>query len=63
MTTHNRTRPAASARDRSESVYPSAERRRAYSPPRVRALGELRDVTMGPSPGLGETGSPSLFRA
>lgn len=63
MTTPPRTRPAAIARDRSETVYSSAARRRAYSPPRVRALGELRDVTMGPSPGVGETGSPSLFRA
>lgn len=63
MTTSSRPRPAAVARDRSETVYCSAARRRAYSPPRVRALGELRDVTMGPSPGVGETGSPSLFRA
>lgn len=56
-------RPAAFDRDRSESVPAARAGRRSYSPPKVRALGELRDVTMGPSPGVGETGSPSLFRA
>ncbi len=38
-------------------------RKRAYKSPRLNELGELLDVTMGPSPGLGESGNPAVFRS
>ena len=37
--------------------------KKAYSSPRLIELGELLDVTMGPSPGIGESGNPATFRA
>lgn len=37
--------------------------KRPYRSPRLIALGELLDVTMGPSPGLGESGNPAVFRS
>jgi len=59
-----RTTPRASA------VIPAAgngssekQCKRAYKPPRLTELGELLDVTMGPSPGLGESGNPAVFRS
>ncbi|GMU65528.1 MAG: hypothetical protein AMXMBFR36_18020 [Acidobacteriota bacterium] len=61
MTPRLRTRTGAFARARSGSSWPDAERR-PWAPPRLRVLGELRGVTMGPSPGVGESGNPGLFR-
>lgn len=63
MTTPHRTRPAATARDRSADVSAAHSERRSWSAPRLRTLGELRGLTFGPSPGVGETGNPALFRA
>lgn len=61
MTPHSRTRTAAAARASDGYVWPD-DGRRAWTPPRLRVLGELRGVTMGPSPGIGESGQPNLFR-
>jgi hypothetical protein len=61
MTPSSRTRPAAAARASHGNVCPDGGRR-PWSPPRLRVLGELRGVTMGPSPGVGESGNPALFR-
>jgi len=61
MTPLSRTPTGASARARHGSVWPDAERR-PWAPPRLRVLGELRGVTMGPSPGVGESGNPGMFR-
>ncbi len=38
-------------------------RRRDYAPPVLREYGDLRTLTLGPSPGLGESGNPAVFRA
>jgi len=43
---------------------PSAPRRggrRPYAPPRLEALGDLRTLTLGGSPGLGDSGDPLNF--
>lgn len=61
MVSSSRIRPAVTARERTGIVWPEAERR-PWSPPRLRVLGELRSVTMGPSPGIGESGTPVAFR-
>ncbi len=36
--------------------------RKPYDPPRLVRYGDVRDVTLGPSPGTGESGNPLLFR-
>lgn len=36
--------------------------RRAYAAPAVRVLGDIRDVTMGPTPGIGESGGALVFK-
>lgn len=42
---------------------PEARRpRRPYRPPQLRLFGDVRDVTLGPSPGAGESGLPAVFR-
>lgn len=40
----------------------SRQSRRAYSAPAVRVLGDIRDVTMGPTPGIGESGGAFVFK-
>lgn len=40
-----------------------APRKKAYRKPRLTLWGDLRDVTLGPSPGIGESGQPGLFKA
>lgn len=53
----------------SERPAPVAEvekfepRKRPYHPPRLTLLGDLREVTLGPSSGIGESGNPVVFRA
>ncbi len=37
--------------------------RRPYVRPRLRCLGDVRDVTLGPSLGTGESGQPSSYRS
>lgn len=37
--------------------------KRPYKPPQLTLLGDLRDVTLGPSAGTGESGNPAIFRA
>lgn len=36
--------------------------RKPWTRPRLRAHGDLRGLTLGPSPGLGESGNPAAFR-
>lgn len=53
----------------SDGPAPDAEveklgpRKRPYHPPRLTLLGDLREVTLGPSSGIGESGNPVVFRA
>ncbi len=37
--------------------------KKPYSPPRLITYGDLRTLTLGPSPGIGESGNPAVFRA
>ncbi len=37
--------------------------RKPYHRPKLTLWGDLRDLTMGPSPGIGESGNPALFKA
>lgn len=37
--------------------------KRSYKPPQLTRLGDLREVTLGPSAGIGESGNPVVFRA
>jgi hypothetical protein len=36
--------------------------RRDYEPPRLVALGDLRELTLGASPGAGDSGGPTTFK-
>jgi len=60
--------PLQPSRD-SRAEKPSAEAlpdrspgHRAWEPPRLRHHGDLRGLTLGPSPGVGESGNPAIFR-
>lgn len=39
-----------------------ASRKKPYRRPRLVLWGDLRDVTLGPSPGVGESGTPGMFK-
>jgi hypothetical protein len=38
---------------------PHARGRKPYVPPRLQLLGDIRDLTMGGSPGVGDSGATS----
>ncbi len=40
----------------------SLPERRPYSAPVLEDFGDVRDITLGPSPGVGESGAPTMFR-
>jgi hypothetical protein len=47
-------------------VFPAADnagKKKPYQSPELIALGDIRDITLGPSPGLGESGNPAVFRS
>jgi hypothetical protein len=44
------------AKRSSDVASPAPRALSAYVPPRVERLGDLRDLTFGPSPGLGDSG-------
>ncbi|HXU34120.1 MAG TPA: lasso RiPP family leader peptide-containing protein [Thermoanaerobaculia bacterium] len=37
--------------------------KRPYEPPKLIVFGDLRTLTLGPSPGIGESGNPALFKS
>lgn len=37
--------------------------RKKYVPPKLTPLGDLRDLTLGTSPGIGDSQNPTIFRA
>ncbi len=37
--------------------------KRPYHAPQLVVFGDLRTVTLGPSPGIGESGNPALFKS
>lgn len=46
-----------------EAIWPttegkSAPRQRAYEPPTLEVLGDVRDLTLGGTPGEGDSGNP-----
>ncbi|MDX1999010.1 MAG: lasso RiPP family leader peptide-containing protein [Thermoanaerobaculia bacterium] len=41
---------------------PPGSTKKPYSPPQLAVFGDVRDVTMGVSPGVGESGNPVIFR-
>ncbi len=41
----------------------SEPRRKLYRPPTLTVFGDVRDVTLGPSVGIGESGNPLVFKA
>ncbi|MCH9649839.1 MAG: lasso RiPP family leader peptide-containing protein [Deltaproteobacteria bacterium] len=45
-----------------EAALASVVQKRPYSPPVLEVFGDIRDVTLGPSPGVGESGAPSMFK-
>ena len=53
---------ATATRDETSSMGAPPERR-AYTAPVLREYGDLRTLTLGPSPGLGESGNPAIFRS
>lgn len=52
--------PAPDGTDRSASDGRCV--RRAYSSPRLIDFGDVRDVTLGGSPGVGDSGNPGIFK-
>lgn len=46
---------------RDGAAAPKASKR-FYSPPVLEIFGDIRDVTLGPSPGVGESGAPVMFK-
>jgi len=48
--------PAAGARRPRATAVGQAPELRPYSPPRLVSYGDIRDVTLGPSPGGAESG-------
>lgn len=40
----------------------SARSRRPYAKPKITMFGDIRDVTLGMTPGIGDSGNPALFR-
>ena len=40
-----------------------AAKKAPYRKPVLTEYGDLRDRTLGPSPGIGESGNPAVFRA
>ena len=51
-------------KDKNPTVDAVIENRpkKPYQKPRLIHHGDVRDVTMGPTPGIGESGAPSNFR-
>lgn len=47
---------------RAEWVADQRAARRRYDRPRLSAYGTLRDLTMGPTPGIGESGPASTYQ-
>jgi hypothetical protein len=43
---------------RKDSSDRPPRKRRVYSPPRLEVLGDIRDLTLGPSPGVGDSINP-----
>lgn len=51
--------------ERVEKERPTADNAatlRVYVSPRLVRYGDVRDVTLGPSPGIGESGNPGVLR-
>jgi hypothetical protein len=46
-----------------EAPAQSTSRKRPYHTPSLTVFGDLRDLTMGVSAGVGESGNPAVFRA
>jgi len=51
----NATSPAGEGR-------PEGLAKKPYHRPRLVLWGDLRDLTLGPSPGIGESGQPAIFK-
>ena len=52
-----------------QKTNPNADReitkpvtRKKYTKPVLSLFGEVRDITLGPTAGLGESGNPTIFR-
>ncbi|MEM6576740.1 MAG: hypothetical protein AAF736_20895 [Pseudomonadota bacterium] len=41
---------------------PAAKTRKPYRRPELIPRGDVRDVTLGPTPGVGESGNPGTLR-
>lgn len=41
---------------------PGTPPRRPYDKPKLTPRGDVRDVTLGPTPGVGESGNPGTLR-
>jgi hypothetical protein len=54
---------SSAARSLGEVTRHPQGQRVTYVTPRVLALGDLRSVTLGPSPGINESGNPAVLRA
>jgi hypothetical protein len=46
-----------------EAPVEGTSKKRPYHSPALTVFGDLRDLTMGVSAGVGESGNPAVFRA
>lgn len=55
--------PPTAEKPRKEAPEELARRgRKPYRKPRLVLWGDLRGLTLGPSPGVGESGNPAMFK-
>ncbi len=45
-----------------ETQLPPHEPKSAWEPPKLTKLGDVRELTLGGSPGAGDSGNPTTFR-
>ena len=62
MTAPNNPARSDTLTQENQILAPTSNLKRPYLRPTLRCYGEIRDVTLGPSPGTGESGNPGVFR-
>lgn len=54
--------PARTSPTQAQTEPRVAEPRRAWVRPRLEHYGDVRQLTLGPTPGVGESGNPAIFK-
>lgn len=62
MDWHQVDNPPSAEKPRKAAEEPDRRGRKSYRKPQLVLWGDLRGLTLGPSPGIGESGNPALFK-